>query len=96
MGLEKERQTIGAGLLPPKPSKETIMESITATKEEMATIATLKEAIAGYFLIDDIYEYEDNPFVLILGRLEIGLIARRQLLDTDRKALSELKDEKRI
>ena len=89
-GLEKERQTIGAGLLPKKPSKESIMESATVITEEMVTIATLKEAIANYFLIDDIYEYEDNPFVLILGRLEMGLITRKQLLDVDRKVLLEL------
>ena len=88
---ENERMKIGVPLKnPKKPSKESIMESATVITEEMVTIATLKEAIANYFLIDDIYEYEDNPFVLILGRLEMGLITRKQLLDVDRKVLLEL------
>lgn len=72
--------------------KESTMASITATTEEMVTIATLKEAIANYLLLDDIYEYEDTTasFCLVLGRLEMSLYRRKQSLDEDRKALLEL------
>jgi hypothetical protein len=61
----------------------------------MVTIATLKEAIANYLLLDDIYEYEDTTtsFCLVLGRLEMSLYRRKQSLDEDRKALLELPDE---
>ena len=78
------------GKLPGKSAKKEIIASITLISQEMATIATLKKAIANYFLFDDIYEYEDNLFVLILGRLEIALIRRKQSLDEDRKALLEM------
>ena len=77
------------------PSKESITESITATTDEMITIATLKEAIANYLRLEDIYEYDDNTscYCLILGRLEMSLIRRKQSLDEDRKAFLELPDE---
>jgi hypothetical protein len=78
--------------IPKEVSKAGIMESIEITTNEMVTIATLKEAIANYLLLDDIYEYEDTTagFCLILGRLEMSLIRRKQSLDEDRKALEEL------
>lgn len=77
---------------PNKPSKESIMESIDTTTNEMVTIATLKEAIANWLKLEDIYEYEDETsyYCLILGRLEMSLIRRKQSLDEDRKALEEL------
>ena len=78
---------------PQKPSKESITESIETTTQEMVTIATLKEAIADYLLVDDYYDYEENTteyYCVILGRLEIALIRRKQSLDEDRKALLEM------
>ena len=91
-GLEKERQIIGGGLLPKKPSKEIITESIETTVQEMDTIETLKNALSNYLLLDDIYEYEDNTngLAYLLGRLEMSLIKRKQALDIDREALSKL------
>ena len=92
--LERERQTIGKGLLLEKEtSKESITKSIETTTQEMDTITTLKKAIANYLLLDDIYDYEENTteyYCLILGRLEMSLIRRKQSLDEDRKALLEL------
>ena len=78
-----------------KPSKESIMESMATITQEMVTIATLKEAIANWLKLDDFYDYEDNTshYCLILGRLELSLIRRKQSLDEDRKALLELADE---
>ena len=75
-----------------KPTKESIMESITTTTGEMVTIATLKEAIANYLLLDDIYEYEDytSIFCTVPGRLEMSIIRRKQMLYDDRRALLEL------
>ena len=80
---------------PPKPTKEIILESIEITTRTMVTIAELKEAIANYLTLDDIgeYTYEDNtPEILavILGRLEMSLIRRKQELVIDQKALTEL------
>ena len=78
------------------PAKESIMESIDTTTDEMVTIATLKEALANYLLLNDIYDYEDdtnshgNYLAYLLGRLEMSLIRRKQSLDEDRKALEEL------
>lgn len=77
------------------PSKESIMESITATTEEMVTIATLKEAIANWLKLDDFADYYEEGhsltgFCLLLGQLEMALIRRKQSLDEDRKALLEL------
>ena len=77
------------------PSKESIMGSITATTEEMVTIATLKEAIANWLKLDDFADYYEEGhsltgFCLLLGQLEMALIRRKQSLDEDRKALLEL------
>lgn len=83
---------ITKGLPLKKPTKESLEESTKATIQEMVTITTLKKAIANYFLLGDAYEPEDNAFCLILGRLEMSLIWREQLLDEDRKVLLELSE----
>lgn len=85
------------GTLLKKSTKESITESIEATTQEMVTIATLKEAIADYLSFDDFYDYEENTteyYCVILGRLELSLIRRKQSLDEDRKAFLELEDER--
>jgi hypothetical protein len=87
--MESRNRAVASGA---PPAKKSIIGSIDTTTNEMVTIATLKEAIANYLLLDDIYEYEDITagFCLILGRLEMSLIRRKQSLDEDRKALLEL------
>ncbi len=83
---------------PKKPSKGSIIESIDTTTNEMAVIATLKEAIANWLKLDDFADYYEEGhtlpgFCLLLGQLEMSLIRRKQSLDEDQKAFSELKDE---
>lgn len=93
--MDESRTIENKGGVPKRPSKESIMESMAVATREMVTIGALKEAITGYLLLDDIYEYEDNTasFCLILGRLEMSLIKREQSLNEDKKALLELSDE---
>lgn len=91
----RESQEIPKGLSPNKPTKESIMESIEATTNEMVTIAALKEAIASWLKLDDFAAYYEEDYVLkgfclLLGQLEMSLIRRKQSLDADRKALLEL------
>ena len=90
--MESRNRAVAPGA---PPAKESIIGSIDTTTDEMVTIAALKEAIANYLRLEDIYEYDDNTsyYCLILGRLEMSLIRRKQSLDEDRKALLELKDE---
>ena len=78
-----------------KPSKKSIMESIKIITQEMVIIATLKEAIANWLKLDDFADYYEEEhgltgFCLLLGRLEMSLIRRKQSLNEDRKALLEL------
>lgn len=78
---------------PKKPTKESITESIKTITQEMVVIATLKEAIASYFTSRDGYYTEEiAPFCQILGRLELSLMLKKQLLDEAQKALLELKN----
>ena len=86
------RQERFGAKIPKEVSREGITESIEITAQEMVTIATLKEALANYFLLDDIYEYEENTdgLAYLMGRLELSLIRRKQSLGEDRKALLEL------
>lgn len=92
----EDREGITAGTPLHKLTKESIMESIEATTQEMVVIATLKEAIANYLLLDDYvndYYEEERSIPLIstlLGRLELSLIRRKQMLNEDQKALLEL------
>lgn len=92
--MSEEQKEYKNCLKPPfkAPGEKEIIKNIEETTREMAVIATLKSAIANYLLLDDIYEYEDNTsgFCLILGRLEISLIRRKQSLDEDKRALEEL------
>ena len=81
-----------------KQTKQSIMQSTEETTQEMIVIATLKEAIAKYLSIGDIYDYgEENTsslYCIILGRLELSLMRRKQSLADDREALAGLDDEK--
>jgi len=82
-----------------KQTKQSIMQSIEKTTQEMIVIATLKEAIAKYLSIDDIYDYEEENisssyYCIILGRLELSLMRRKQSLADDQEALTGLDDEK--
>jgi hypothetical protein len=96
--MEKQRQRNmedRAGVKVPKePSKGEIIRSLDTTTNEIAVIASLKGAITDYLQLDDIYKYEDSTsyYCLILGRLEMSLIRRKQSIAEDQKALSELKD----
>ena len=81
-----------------KQTKQSIVKSIEETTQEMVVIAILKEAIAKYLSIDDIYGYEEENtssyYCVILGRLELSLMKRKQALADDQEALTELDDEK--
>jgi hypothetical protein len=76
-----------------KSTKESIMESIETTTQEMITIATLKDAFAKYLLLENYFD-EETSFCMLLGRLELGLILRRKILVDDRKDLEELETKK--
>ena len=82
---------------PAKRTEQSIILSIEETTQEMIVIATLKEAIAKYLSIDDIYDYEEENissyYCVILGRLELSLMKRKQSLADDQEALVELDEQ---
>jgi len=75
-----------------KPTKKSIEESISENERELAIIKDLRDAIKNYLLIDDYTDYslEDAmpAFCLILGRLEMSIARRKQMLIEERIELS--------
>ena len=77
-----------------KPTKESIEESIRENNQELFIIKELRDALKKYLLIDDYTDYsiEDAlpTFCLILGRLEMSIARREQMLIEEGIELSRL------